>query len=123
MVLGWSFKQVIAKEGETISYYAHSWESSRDSTTNLKESKWATATNITAVVRSQPSILNEKESGVYEVEYLLILTDPDTALTRLSVIKWQNKYYDIVLVEEIYHKGSLDYYKAHCYERMEFLGA
>jgi len=111
------FQQVISKEGETINHYVHSFESSRNSTTNLKVSKWAAAVEITAVV---PRFIEEKDFGAHGVEYLLLLTE--TAVVRLDVIKWQDRYFDVALVENVYWKGALQYYKCHCYERVEFLG-
>jgi hypothetical protein len=114
------FSNLISKEGETISHYVHSFESSRDSVTNLKESKWAAATNITAIVRSQPEALTETPMGVYEAESIVILTE--TAIAEHDVIKWNNKYYDIVMVEEMWFRKALDYYKGTCVRRIEFLG-
>jgi len=57
------FDDLISKEGETVQRYVHSL-GSRNSTTNLKVSQWAAAVDITVVVRSQPSFIEEKEEGV-----------------------------------------------------------
>jgi len=114
------FTDLLSKEGEDISHYVHSWESSRNSTTNLKVSKWATATTVSVVVRSQPSFVEEREEGVHKLDIILVLTI--TSLSRLDVIKWQNKYYDILMVEEVFFRGTREYYKATCQERLEFIG-
>lgn len=114
------FNQLVSKSGETVSHYVHSWETSRDSTTNRKVSKWATAVEITAVVRSQPSMLAEIEAGVHETDYILILTK--TAVVRLDVMGWKSKYYDVTFTEEMYWQGTIQYYKCHCIQRLEFLG-
>jgi len=115
------FQELISKEGETLQLYVHTFETSRDATTNLKESQWAAATNITAIVRSQPETLSETSVGLHEAEVILILTT--TAITEHSVIKWQSKYYDIIMVEDMYFRKTLDYYKGTCMRRVEFLGA
>ena len=114
------FDQLIQKEGESLSLYVHSWESSRNSTTNRKVSKWAAAVNIVGTVRSQPSSIDEGEVGVREMDYILVLTK--TVVVRLDVIGWKNKFYDVTLTEEIYWKGTIQYYKCHCIQRIEFLG-
>lgn len=114
------FDSLISKEGESLSHYVHSFESSRDSTTNLKVSKWATAVNITAVVRSQPSIVNETDLGVYEVEVILVLTE--TGVARFDVLKWNDKYWDVLYSEEVFMKGTRQYYKCTAQRRIEFLG-
>ena len=64
--------------------------------------------------------MEEGTVGAYENDYLLILTK--TAVVRLDVLKWQDKYYDVLLVEEMYWKGIIQYYKCHCNQRLEFLG-
>ena len=115
------FDQMIEKEGEALTHYVHSWESSRNSTTNRKVSKWATAVNITGTVRSQQSSIDEGEVGVRETDYILILTK--TAVVRLDVLGWKSKFYDVTLTEEIYWKGIIQYYKCHCIQRIEFLGS
>lgn len=114
------FTELIAKEGETISLYVHSFESSRDSVTNLKESKWVAATDITAIVRSQPSNKVEEKYGTYDNETIVILTE--TAVAQYDVVKWNVQFFDVVLVEEIFWHGTRDYYKATCKRRIEFLG-
>jgi len=114
------FDDLISKEGETVSHYVHSWETSRDSTTNLKESKWATAVNITVVVRSQPSFVEERELGLHKIDTILILTK--TAVVNLDVIKWNNKYFSVIMVEPIYWKSTIQYYRCTCQERLEFIG-
>jgi len=115
------FSQLIEKEGETISLYVHSFESSRDGTTNLKESKWATATSITAIVRSQPEETVETALGLVEGESLVILTE--TQLAEHDVVKWQNRYFDIVKVEDMYFRATLEHYKCTAVRRIEFLGS
>ncbi len=118
------FSDTISKQGENLSYYAHSYESSRNSTTNLKVSLYAAATTIVGVVRSQPNTITYGESGVFELEIILVLTK--TAVAEKDVIKWNNRYYDVELVEDVYwnKRGSstLQYYKCRCVERIEFLG-
>ena len=114
------FQELISKEGENISRYVHSFESSRDGTTNLKESQWAAAASITAVVRSQPEATVETPLGLVEGETIVILTT--TQVAEHDVIKWQDKYFDIVMVEDMYFRKTLDYYKATCVRRIEFLG-
>jgi len=118
MVSKW--KQELAKYGETISYYAHSL-GSRNSTTNRKVSQWAAATNITAMVRTQPSSVEEKNEGAHTNDTLFILTD--TAITKYSVFSWNSKYYQIVMVEETYWNKALEYYKGTAIRMLEFLGA
>jgi hypothetical protein len=119
--MGSKFEDLLTKEGETLSYYAHSFESSRNSTTNLKVSNWAAATNITAVVRSQGKVDNPKDVALNETDMIVILTT--TAITKLSVVKFQNGYYDLLFVEEQFWKGTRQYFKATCMRRLEFLGA
>lgn len=118
------FNSTITTQGENLSYYAHSYESSRNSVTNLKVSLYAAATTIVGVVRSQPNSITYGEDGVYELETILVLTK--TVVTEKSVIKWNNKYYEVVLVEDVYwsKRGSptLQYYRCKCDERIEFLG-
>ena len=99
----------------------HSWETSRNSTTNLKVSKWAAATTISVVVRSQPAIVIESEAGRSKIDTLLILTT--TEVSMLDVIEWQSKFYDVIMVEEVYFRSTLEYYKCTCQERLEFLGS
>jgi len=115
------FKQELAKLGETVSYYTHSFEDDRNSTTNRKVSKWAAATDITARVLTQPSSSEEKNEGANTTNSLVFLSD--TAMTKYSVIKWANKYYDIILVEEVYWNKVREYYKVTTLQRLEFLGA
>ena len=115
------FDQLIAKEGETVSHYVHSFESSRNSTTNLKVSKWAAAANLTVVVRSQGKVGGPRVEGLTFLDTIIILTK--TAVIPLSVIKWKDRYYDILIVDEQYWKSNLQYYKATCQERLEFLGS
>lgn len=115
------FTELISKEGETVQLYSHSFEASRNGTTKLKESKWAASTDITAIVRSQPETLAEMGVGLYEAETILILTT--TAIAEHGVIKWQDKYYDIVMVEDMYFRKALDYYKGTCLRRIEFMGS
>ena len=114
------FSEMISKEGETVSRYVHSFESSRDGTTNLKESQWAAATNITAIVRSQPESTVETALGIVEGETIVILTT--TQVAENDVIKWQNKYFDVIMVEDMYFRKVLDYYKVTAVRRIEFLG-
>lgn len=114
------FDDLLSKEGETVSHYVHSLESSRNSTTNLKVSKWAAAVNVTAVVRSQMKTSDILDVAVHSQDSISIMTK--TAVARMDVIKWNNKYYDVINVEEQYWKNVLQYYKAICYERLEFLG-
>ena len=115
------FTELIRKEGETVSHYIHSFESSRDSTTNLKESQWAAAVNLTVVIRSQPEALAEMGIGLYEGEVIVILAS--TAVSEHDIILWQSKYFDVVMVEDMYFRKELDYYKARCQRRVEFLGS
>ena len=115
------FDELISKQGETISRYVHSFETSRDSTTNLKVSKWAAAVNVTAVIRSQPAFIDEREEGVHKLEAITVLTK--TALAKWDIVKWQDKYFDVVMVEPVYWGSTLQYYKCACQERVEFLGS
>lgn len=119
------FNKTITTQGETLSYYEKTYESGRNATTNLKEIYYATATNITAVVRSQPNSIVYGEEGIYEQEVITILTK--TQITEQSVVKWNNKYYDVDIVEDVYwnKRGTptLQYYKARCIERIEFIGS
>ena len=115
------FQELINKEGETLQRYVHTFESSRDSVTNLKESQYAAAVNITAIVRSQPENTLEVALGIVEGEAIVILTT--TQVAENDVIKWQNKYWDVLMVEDMYFRKSLDYYKCTCVRRIEFLGA
>ena len=112
---------MISKEGETISRYVHSFESSRDGTTNLKESQWAAAVNITAIVRSQPEATVETALGIVEGETIVILTT--TQVVENDVIKWQDKYFDVVMVEDMYFRAKLEHYKCTAVRRIEFLGS
>jgi len=105
---------------ENISHYVHSFETSRNSTTNLKVSKWAAATTVSVVVRSQPSFVDVSEVGLHKSEVILVLTT--TAVSMLDVILWQEKYYDVMIVEEVYWKGTRQYYRCTCQERLEFIG-
>lgn len=118
--MGGKFDDTLNKEGETLSYYAHSFEDSRNSTTNLKVSKWAVAVDLKAVVRSQPKMDSPKDLGLNETDTILILTT--TAIAKLSVVKYQNKYFDILIVDEQFWKGTRQYYKGLCQRRLEFLG-
>jgi hypothetical protein len=115
------FDDLLSKEGETVSRYVHSWETSRNSTTNLKVSKWASSADITACVRSQAKTSDHKEVGLNFLDSVILLTK--TALVALDVMKWNNKYYDVILVEGQFWKGILQYYKVTCQERLEFLGS
>jgi len=119
--MGTYFDQLISKDGETIEHYVHSFETNRDSTTNLKESKWATASEITAVVRTQPKITSYTELGIVELESIIIMTK--TAVAQEDVVKWNSKYFDVLGVEEVFFRKSRNYYKATCLQRVEFLGA
>ena len=114
------FSQVISKEGEIEERYRHWFEDNRDATTNLKESKWTLAGDVTAIVRSQPESLSEMVLGLYEGEVIIILTE--TEVLERDIIKWQYKYYDVVMVEAMYFRKTLDYYKGTCIRRVEFLG-
>jgi len=118
--MGTYFDQLISKDGETISHYVHSFETDRDGTTNLKESKWAAAVSISGVVRTQPKVTEQTELGIMELESIIVLTK--TAAVQEDVLKWNNKYFDVTGVEEVFFKGASQYYKATCLQRMEFLG-
>ena len=118
-----NYDQVIDKEGETLEHYVHSFESSRDATTNLKESKWATAVNITAIVRSQPSSSDFTGLGTVQVDVIIILTKTDTVPAKHDVVKWNSEYYDVILVEPIFFRKAVNYYKSTCQRRIEFLGS
>ena len=114
------FDDLLSKEGETVARYVHSW-AARNSTTNLKVSQWAASVDIKACVRSQAMTSDHKESGLNFLDSIILLTK--TALVALDVVKWNNKYYDIILVEGQFWKGILQYYKVTCQERLEFLGS
>jgi len=118
--MGTYFDQLISKEGETISRYVHSFESNRDSTTNLKESQWAAAVDITCVVRTQPKVTEQTELGILELESIVVLTK--TAVAQEDVLKWNNKYFDVIGMEEVFFRKVSQYYKVTCIQRMEFLG-
>ena len=120
MVGSW-FSDLIAKEGEIVSYYAHSFSSSRNSTTNLKTSEWAAAANKTVVVRSQPVMFSQDKAGSNTSEEIVILCASE--LTPLSVVKWGSKYFDIVTSEPVYWKGVQQYFRCLCRRRLEFIGA
>jgi len=113
------FDNLISKEKESVSQYVHSF-GSRNSTTNLKVSQWAAATSIDVVVRSQPSIVEEREEGIVKFEVILILTK--TAVAMKDVILWNSKYYSVTMVEPIYWKSTIQYYRCTCQEMLEFLG-
>jgi len=115
------FTELISKEGETVSHYVHSFESSRDGTTNLKESQWAAAVDLKVQIRSQPEALAEMGIGVYEGEVIVVLSA--TAISEHDIIKWQNKYFDVLMVEDMYFRKQLDYYKCTCQKRVEFIGS
>jgi len=114
---------MIDKEGETIEHYVHSFESSRDSTTNLKESQWAAASEVTAIVRSQPSGVNPTEIGTHQVDIIVVLTKTTTVPAKHDVVKWNSVYYDVIMVEPIFFRKTVNYYKSTCQRRVEFLGA
>ena len=116
-----NFSQLISKEGEVIQLYVHSFEQNRDSVTNLKESQYAAAVNITAIVRSQPENTLEVALGIVEGEAIVILTT--TQVAEYDVIKWQNKYFDVISVQDMYFRKTLDYYRCTCSRRIEFLGS
>jgi len=107
-----SWGQIQAKQGETISHYVHSFESSRDSNTNLKLSEWASPVNITAVVRSQPSTVSVISAGILETEVVLILSN--TTLAKRDRFSWNSKYWEAVSIDDIFFKGTRQYYKARC---------
>jgi hypothetical protein len=115
------FDDLLNKEGETVARYVHSWETSRNSTTNLKVSQWAASSNIKACVRSQSKTVDHKDVGYHFLDTIILLTK--TALLKKDVMKWNEKYYDVLVVEGQFWKGVLQYYKATCQERLEFLGA
>lgn len=115
------FDDLLSKEGETVAHYVHSWESSRDTTTNLKVSKWAASVNIKACVRSQSKLPDHKEVGYHFLDSIVLLTK--TNIQSLDIVKWNNKYYDVTNNDAQYWKGVLQYYKITCQERLEFLGA
>lgn len=115
------FDDLLTKEGETVGHYVHSFETSRNSTTNLKVSKWAASVDIKASVRSQSKISDPKDMGLHFLDTVVLLTK--TTMAPLDVAKWNNKYYDVLVREEQYWKGVLQYYKVTCQERLEFLGA
>jgi len=114
------FKQLISKEGETINHYVHSFETSRDSTTNLKESLWAAAVSITGIVRTQPKTSERTELGIKDLETIVILSE--TSMAEEDVMGWSSKYYDVMTVEEVFFRKARNYYKATCLQRVEFLG-
>ena len=93
---------------------------SRNSTTNLKVSQWAAAADTVVVVRSQPSMVEEREEGLFKFEVILILTK--TAVGMLDVILWNSKYYSVTMVDPVYWKSTIQYYKCTCQERLEFIG-
>jgi len=115
------FQDLLSKEGETVSHYVHSFETSRNTTTNLKVSKWAASVNIKACVRSQSKLSDHKDAGLHFLDHIVLLTE--TVMNPLDVAKWNSKYYDVLLVEGQFWKGILQYYKITCEERLEFLGA
>lgn len=119
--MGSNYDQVIDKEGEEISHYVHSFESSRDSTTNLKESLWAAAVTITAIVRSQPSSIDFDRVGTKQTDMIVILTKTDVVPVKHDVILWNSDYYDVITVEPIFFRKSVNYYKSTCMRRIEFL--
>lgn len=120
LVLGQNFDSLIAKEGEAVTWYVHSFETSRDATTNLRESKWTSGVSIIAVVRSQPKVISQIELGLVDLEVIILLTK--TQLASLDIVKWNGHYFDVLAVEETFFRGKSQYYKATCSERLEFLG-
>lgn len=118
--MGSYFDSLIEKEGETVSYYAHSFAGSRNSITNLKVSQWAAASDTTVVVRSQPSMVEQREEGLLKFEVILILTK--TAVAMKDVILWNSKYYEVIMVEPVYWKSTIQYYRCRCQECLEWLG-
>lgn len=114
------FDEMIRKEGETVQHYVHSFEASRDGITNLKESQWAAAVNITAIVRSQPKTVEYTSTGIKSLTTIVVLTK--TAVANEDVLKWNSKYFDVVQVEEVFFRNTRQYYKATCVERVEFIG-
>ena len=69
--------------------------------------------------------MNVTEVGLSKLELILVLTE--ATVNELDVIKWNNKYYDVLLVEDVYWavKGTptLQYKRCTCQELLEFLGA
>jgi len=114
------FKEEINRLGETVSYYAFSL-GNRNSTTNRKVGQWTAAADLRVRVLTQPSSVEEKNEGCNTTESLVFLSEAQ--MTKHSVIKWQDKYYDIIMVEEVYWNRARDYYKATTVRRLEFLGA
>jgi len=121
--MGSNYDQVIDKEGESISHYVHSFETSRDSTTNLKESLWAAATSITAIVRSQPSDIDFDKAGTKQTDIIVILTKTTTVPAKHDIVLWNSGYYDVLMVEPIFFRKTVNYYKSTCQRRVEFLGS
>jgi len=107
-----SWSAIEAKQGESISHYVHSFAESRDSNTNLKLSSWASPTEIRAAVRSQPTTISVLPIGILEIEVILILTD--TAIAKRDRFLWNSEYWEALQVDQIFYKGTRQYYKARC---------
>jgi len=112
-----SWAGIESKQGETIQHYVHSFGSA-DATTKLKPASYASPVDITAVVRSQPTSVAIIPGGVMEVEVVLILTD--TSIAIRDRFKWNSKYWEAVSLDEVWFKGSKQYYRASCVEVLHF---
>jgi len=110
MKMSWS--AIEAKQGEDISHYVHSFEDDRDSNTNLKLSEWASPTTIQAVVRSQPTTVSVIPAGILETEVILVLTN--TSIANRDRFLWNSEYWEALQVDQIFYKGTRQYYKARC---------
>jgi len=112
-----SWGQIQGKQGETISRYVHSF-GDRDASTKLKPSTWAAPVDIAATVRSQPNSITIIEGGILEVEQIVLLTS--TAIVKRDRFKWNSKYFEALSVDQVFFKGTRQYYKAVCIRVIEW---
>jgi len=112
-----SWAQIEAKQGETISRYVHSFGTA-DSVTKLKPSTWAAPTTIRAAVRSQPGAVELISAGIFEKEVIVVLTD--TTVSKRDRFAWNSKYWEVVVLDEVWFKGTKQYYKCTCVEVVQW---
>lgn len=102
------FEELVRAQGETLQYYSHSF-GSVDNDTGIKAPSWGSETNFTAIVRSQPVRERYIPAGPFLLEELMVMTE--TNLNRLDRIKWNSKYYEITVKDDIWFKGEHSYYR------------
>jgi len=112
-----SWAQIEAKQGETVNHYVHSF-GNRDASTKLKPSTWASPTEITAVIRSQPNATSIIPAGISETETILLMTN--TSIAKRDRFSWDSKYWEALSVDKVFFKGELQYYKSICVRLIEW---